>query len=390
MADYKVPNLCGASESFNAAQSAFDDLINVAVDGLEIDPSTLKAQAESKLTALTGKLDTMLPELPALPDVNLQAELTSLTGLSPGSFQHAKMLTELTSKFGSALSGGGFSMDSLVSSATDIASGLAGAGDMCSAVPNFSIPAAGGEALQKAIGVVQASEESVDEDGATLNTNVNFTAAKTAVEETFVEYEEIGEEVPDESIGPYRVGAAAEISVSDNKGNVTKKKVVTSKSASKTEERKNVAPEGSGFTRKKVWKQELFRSGDVEMSPLGYHYKTDKVVIKEEPIEVAVTGHDPKTNTWNEVMDLSVMTSDPYWTKEKAVKSMKGVIDYFEKDGKNIIIHNDFHTFGAFDSTKGNKYKLALPKWEGVVYAVTYAYYDNYDADFAAVGTDDT
>ena len=253
MADYKVPNLCGASESFNAAQSAFDDLINVAVDGLEIDPSTLKAQAESKLTALTGKLDTMLPELPELPDVNLQAELTSLTGLSPGSFQHAKMLTELTSKFGSALSGGGFSMDSLVSSATDIASGLAGAGDMCSAVPNFSIPAAGGEALQKAIGVVQASEESVDEDGATLNTNVNFTAAKTAIEEMFTSYEEIGEEVPNENIGPYRVAEeTTDIVISDNEGNTTSLQLTTAINAASAAIRSNIST--MGFSRRVIWK----------------------------------------------------------------------------------------------------------------------------------------
>ena len=28
MADYKIPNLCGASVQFNALQSKFDDMIN--------------------------------------------------------------------------------------------------------------------------------------------------------------------------------------------------------------------------------------------------------------------------------------------------------------------------------------------------------------------------
>jgi hypothetical protein len=252
MADYKVPNLCGASESFNAAQSAFDDLINVAVDGLEIDPSTLKAQAESKLTALTGKLDTMLPELPALPDVNLQAELTSLTGLSPGSFQHATMLTALTSKFGSALSGGGFSMDSLIDTAVDLAAGLI-EGDMCGSVPNFTIPAAGGEAIQKSVGILQAAEESVDEDGATLNTNVNFTAAKTAIEEMFTSYEEIGEEVPNENIGPYRVTEeTTDIVISDNEGNTTSLQLTTAINAASAAIRSNIST--MGFSRRVIWK----------------------------------------------------------------------------------------------------------------------------------------
>jgi uncharacterized protein YoxC len=383
MADFKVPNLCGASPEFNAIQTKFESMMTSAIDGLEVDASALKATLDTNVTALVADLKAMIPELPALPDINLQAQLTSLSSLIPGTGQYKRLLSDITTKFGSELTANGFSLDTLVSDAvTAITEGT----NLCSAVPNFTVPESGGDAVEKAVEVLQPAVDSLPEKVSTLLANANFTAAKTAVEAIFTSYEEIGEEVPDESIGPYRVAESTEISVSDNKGNVTKKKVVTSKSASKTEERKNVAPEGSGFTRKKVWKQELFKSGDVVMSPLGYHYRTDKVVIKEEPIEVAVTGHDPKTNTWNLVMDLSVMAADPYWTKEKAVKSMKGVIDYFEKDGKNIIIHNDFHTFGAFDSTKGNKYKLALPKWEGVEYAVTYAYYDNYDADFAAVG----
>jgi len=373
MADYKVPNLCGASESFNAAQSAFDDLINVAVDGLEIDPSTLKAQAESKLTALTGKLDTMLPELPELPDVNLQAELTSLTGLSPGSFQHTKMLTELTSKFGSALSGGGFSMDSLVSSATDIASGLAGAGDMCSAVPNFSIPAAGGEALQKAIGVVQASEESVDEDGATLNTNVNFTAAKTAVEETFVEYEEIGEEVPAEDIGPYRVAEeTTKVTVSDNEGSTSTIEVATAKDSVqisetggtvKVRKRKNVSKKG--FTRRPARVKEEFKTSSTE------------ITLKHWPFHIVyVRGWVPTkkgTKKWEKI--VSKTQAEVYRHPSPAdIRDGYGPrdLDIYSLNGQTL-------TIGA-DGLR-NKYE-ANPK-TGVYFKVTYKYLDGYDPNFA-------
>ena len=371
MADYKVPNLCGASESFNAAQSAFDDLINVAVDGLEIDPSTLKAQAESKLTALTGKLDTMLPELPALPDVNLQAELTSLTGLSPGSFQHTKMLTELTSKFGSALSGGGFSMDSLVSSATDIASGLAGAGDMCSAVPNFSIPAAGGEALQKAIGVVQASEESVDEDGATLNTNVNFTDEKTAVEETFASYEEIGEEVPTEDTGPYMITEeTTKISTSDNEGSVSTIEATTSKNSVQisetggevtervTERKRSNVAKGEGFTRRTVRIKEYILLDDV------YGSIDLEFTLKNTPISIgSVHGFDPdsgKSGRWRYISKPTSTAAEMDWSDSWTLAA----------DGQTIIVTTHVRDYDTD------------PK-SGYMFKVRYKCLDNYDPNFA-------
>jgi hypothetical protein len=290
MADYKVPNLCGASESFNAAQSAFDDLINVAVDGLEIDPSTLKAQAESKLTALTGKLDTMLPELPALPDVNLQAELTSLTGLSPGSFQHATMLTALTSKFGSALSGGGFSMDSLIDTAVDLAAGLI-EGDMCGSVPNFTIPAAGGEAIQKSVGILQAAEESVDEDGATLNTNVNFTAAKTKIEEMFASYEKAGEGMPAADVGPFKIAdETTKVLISDGKGKVTTLDVTTALNAATSVIRSNVSEKG--FSKRVVWKNGVksFDTFDPNFAKLEPDTSSDGMVTLNRDESGVATG----------------------------------------------------------------------------------------------------
>ena len=76
MADFKVPNLCGASPEFNAIQTKFESMITSALDGLESEASALKATLDSEVNALVGDLKAMLPELPALPDINLQAELT--------------------------------------------------------------------------------------------------------------------------------------------------------------------------------------------------------------------------------------------------------------------------------------------------------------------------
>ena len=35
MADFKVPNLCGASPEFNAIQTKFESMITSALDGLQ-------------------------------------------------------------------------------------------------------------------------------------------------------------------------------------------------------------------------------------------------------------------------------------------------------------------------------------------------------------------
>ena len=70
-------------------------------------------------------------------------------------------------------------MDSLVS---DAKSAITGGTDLCSAVPNFTVPSAGGDAVEKAIESKQATKDSVEEKLSTLVKNANFTAAKTALE----------------------------------------------------------------------------------------------------------------------------------------------------------------------------------------------------------------
>ena len=202
MADFKVPNLCGASPEFNAIQTKFESMITSALDGLEVDASTLKSTLDTDVTALVSDLKAMIPELPALPEVNLQGQLTSLSGMAVGSGAHNTLLADITSKFGSALTAGGFSLDKLVS---DAAAAISGGANLCSAVPNFTVPAAGGEAVQKAVAVLQPAVDALPEKLSTLVENENFTELKTAVETTFASYDEIGEEVPTSDTGPYKV-----------------------------------------------------------------------------------------------------------------------------------------------------------------------------------------
>ena len=203
MVDSKIPNLCGASTALNAIQTKFESMITSALDGLEVDASTLKATLDTDLTSLVSKIKAMIPELPALPNINLQAQLTSLSGLTLGSAQHTALLANITTKFGSALTAAGYSLNTLVS---DAAAAIAGGTNCCKVVPNFEVDAAGvNAAAEKANAVLQPAADALSEELSTVVDNVNLVAVIAALDKTFTSFEQIGEEVPDENIGPYNI-----------------------------------------------------------------------------------------------------------------------------------------------------------------------------------------
>jgi len=174
MADYKVPNLCGASPEFNAIQTQLDTTISNVIDGLEVDASTLSSTMDTNVNALVSDLKAMIPELPALPDINLQAQLTSLSSLLPGSDQYKTLLSDITTKFGSALTAGGYSLDTLV---LESRTAITGGTDLCSVCPNFEVPAAGGDAVENAIEVLQPISNSLAEDLSVQLANPNVKDA---------------------------------------------------------------------------------------------------------------------------------------------------------------------------------------------------------------------
>ena len=53
MADFKVPNLCGASPEFNAIQTKFESMITNAVDGLELDAGALTTTLDGDVNAVS-------------------------------------------------------------------------------------------------------------------------------------------------------------------------------------------------------------------------------------------------------------------------------------------------------------------------------------------------
>ena len=144
MANFNIPNLCGASPDLNGALDEINKLKEKLTANIDVDASALKADLESGLADLKGAFDKLEIELPEVPNINFQAEVTSLIndidkttveGLAAFNIK----LASLKLDFGDTLSDKGIDFDSLISSAE---TKLAGGGNVCDTVANLEIPAA--------------------------------------------------------------------------------------------------------------------------------------------------------------------------------------------------------------------------------------------------------
>ena len=188
MADYTIPNLAGASEVFNGFAKKLDAVKDSMLAGLEVDASTLASTMSADLTSLTTELRDFMPELPALPDINLQSQLSSLSELDVGSGQYNTLLSSITDSFGTAVTAAGSSLDSFVS---DAASAVAGGDTLSGVIPNMQLPALGGDVKLLADAIKQATEDAETEtissftsNDALTNLQSTLSDAVTAAQET--------------------------------------------------------------------------------------------------------------------------------------------------------------------------------------------------------------
>ena len=131
MADFTTANLEGAKASKDSL---------VAQHGA--DASTMKAAVESKVADLQTSLSSMIPELPTVPNVNMQGEFAGLADIDistpAGLEQYQTQVANITSQFGTAMKDKGLDIDSL---ATEIQAG----GDVGDLIPNLQL--ADGESI---------------------------------------------------------------------------------------------------------------------------------------------------------------------------------------------------------------------------------------------------
>ena len=77
MANFTTPNLAGTNAQFNSVLSTFDSIKSQVVAGLELDASIIVATLTTSVVGnLASQLVDLVPELPELPNLNLQSEMS--------------------------------------------------------------------------------------------------------------------------------------------------------------------------------------------------------------------------------------------------------------------------------------------------------------------------
>ena len=183
--DLQTSNLQGTNAKYNAILSKLDSTKSTAFSNLETAAATATSAISADLSNLTNELRTLVPEGFSVPNVNLQGQLQSLSGLTDPT-QSANLLASITSSFGSELTANGFNLDTLV---TDAASVFGTDTSLSGLIPNFEVLSSG-DVIQKASAVKLPSIDPVTEKAATFVSNTDFTTAKTtATNAVFTTYE---------------------------------------------------------------------------------------------------------------------------------------------------------------------------------------------------------
>ena len=179
--DFKIPNLCGASPELNDVMSKLADAKADAKAKLNEAASTAAAafgEAQNELAGLKNKLQSI--EIPALPKLNLQAEIASLTSQIPGTPSFLSALAKIKTEFGDDIKSSGLELDSLVSSAT---AAILGGGNICALVPNLEKEAGSAEPSdQKPIAPKQAAVAAATEASSVANQNIGVETQYAALQ----------------------------------------------------------------------------------------------------------------------------------------------------------------------------------------------------------------
>ena len=278
-----IENLMGSNPQFNSVLSRLENLENDAVSNLEATASTAVAAAETQLSSLTTDLRSLVPEGFSVPNVSLQGQLQSLSGLVDP-LQSANLLASITADFGDTLSTSGFSLDTLVS---DAASAF-GLGDSLSGtIPNFELSPLG-DIIQKANAVKLPSIDPVIEEASKFTENADFAAAKTAAANAVLS---TSTTLPTVDAGVYKVSDKSKKISQSSGGVVITKEVTTPDQAVEGDTRKNISPKG--FSNRVVKHTDIFLEGpgSGRLGPPAFGYYEDKgtflkVTLNFEPTQI--------------------------------------------------------------------------------------------------------
>ena len=349
-------NLQATNSKFNNILSGLESTKAEALANLETAAATATAEISSQLSNVDSELRSLVPEGFSVPNVNLQGQLQSLSGLTDLT-QSANLLASIALDFGDALSASGFSLDTLVS---DAASAF-GLGDSLSGVvPNFERSPLG-DVIQKASAVKLPSIDPVVEEVSIFTQNTEVTAAKTAassaVYTTF-------ETLPTADTGAFKISDKFK-KVTQSFGGVSITKETTTPIQSfENNVRKTISPKG--FSNRVSTVSEKFTISDIK------DLEGDKVVtLKHEPIKIEkVRGRTVNSELGRNIFDF------------RNIANLTGLI----RDTLNKDYNKDIYSVNILNN-KQVIFKEEFRQYDGTPFAirVTYKYNETYDPGYARV-----
>ena len=170
MADFTTANIQGANAKLNKSLNDAKALKDSLLANHGGDASTILASLQSKVTDLASSFADMIPELPSIPNINMQSEFSQLANFDIGTPQYQSQVASITAQFGTAMNAKGLDIESL-------ASQIQAGGDVGALLPNLQIP--DGEIIpielpaEVSLPSVEAVEEKIsttDKDKVTVKT----------------------------------------------------------------------------------------------------------------------------------------------------------------------------------------------------------------------------
>ncbi len=248
--DLSTSGLAGVNEKFNNILKKLESTAETMKSQIQADASAASAAIGGDLSALSGDLRSLIPEGAALPNINLQSQLSSLSGITDAT-QAANLLSSISSSFGTELSASGFNLDTLVSNAK---TAVAGGKSLSSSIPNFEKAADGASAaIQKAVAVKIPSTDIVKEAVTTFTENTVLSTKKTTASSSVIS---VTSTSPTED--------TTQIKITEKKTKVTQQGITSERATAsdaiegKGKELKRKNYSSSGFTTRVIKVAELF------------------------------------------------------------------------------------------------------------------------------------
>ena len=174
------PQFGGINESAKSVTEKREDVKKLVLENAESSASTVKSLASTSMLTLKNTVSGLMPQVPDTPTTSLQGELSSLISLNLSNpTAGVSKLSSLESSFGTALSGKGKDLTSIISdieSSVDVSSlssfdqaGLTK--NLVKNIPNFEISGGSSVVVEKAVKPKTAQEGAEKEDKSTITTD---------------------------------------------------------------------------------------------------------------------------------------------------------------------------------------------------------------------------